>query len=156
MGQVTATPVSRQVGVVPHCIDPTLHGFAVGTQVAPSVQTWQVPPTQTLVEVVPQTVASGWNAVSVHTGAPVVHEMEDAVAQGFVDVQVAPGVHDVQVPAVLQTPLVVPVVQEVPAATNVWSLHAAVPVEQSMVAVAAQTLVDVQVAPCEHEMQAPA
>jgi hypothetical protein len=56
----------------------------------------------------------------VQTGAPLLQSIVALVAQGFADVQVAPWVHAVHTPALLQTPAAPPdVVQVVPAATKV-------------------------------------
>jgi hypothetical protein len=99
-----------------------------------------------------QAVPAGWN-VSVQTGAPLEHTMEAVASQGL-EAQAAPCVHAVHAPLALQTPLPPPAtVQEEPTVTNVWSLQTGAPVEQSMVAVAAQALFEVQVAPWVQAVQ---
>jgi hypothetical protein len=97
-------------------------------------------------------VPSSWNVVSVQTGAPVSQVVAAAVAQGFVEVQDAPGVHAVHTPALLQVPDVVPEVQAVPTGWNVWSVQTGAPLVQTVVALVAQGFVEVHAAPCVHEL----
>lgn len=99
----------------PQLIVPTSQATA-GVQLAPGTHTSHVPAMQTLFVVELQTVPSGEVAVAVHTGPPLVHTIEADASHGLLVVQVAPGVHAVQVPVVLQTPVVLPDVQLVPAA----------------------------------------
>jgi hypothetical protein len=68
-------PVSLQTGdPLPHAVVPTWHSFAVGVQVAPSVQALHTPALQTWS--VPQTVplGSGAMTLSTHCCSPVEHE----------------------------------------------------------------------------------
>jgi hypothetical protein len=71
-------------------------------------------------------------------------------------VQVAPWLHAAHVPLALQNPDAAPELQGVPAALKVWSVQTGVPLEQVTVAVAAQELVEVQVAPWVQAVQMPA
>jgi hypothetical protein len=130
------------------------HGFALGTQAVPATQTLHVPPRHTSDP--PHAAASGWNAASVQTGAPLAQTVDAAVAQGLEDVQAPPSVHAVQTPLVLQTPVTEPEVHDVPALANVASTHTGAPVEQPMVAVSAQGLLDVHAAPVVQATHVPA
>ena len=65
-----------------------------------------------------QAVPASWNVRSVQTGAPVPQSMVAVRSQGFDDVQVAPAVQEMHDPAPLQTPVMVPDVHPMPAATN--------------------------------------
>ncbi len=100
----------------------------------------------------PHPVPSGWKVRSVHS-PPVLHSMVAVAAHGFVEVQVAPSVQLMQAPAGEHTCPGVP--HGVPGAWKVRSVHRP-PVLHSMVAVAAQAFVEVQVAPSVQLMQAPA
>jgi hypothetical protein len=94
--------------------------------------------------------------VSVQTGAPLLQTRDDVAAHGFVEVQAVPAVQAVQALVVgpLHTPAAPPeVVQAVPAVEPVWSVQTGAPLEQSMVALAMQTSVDVHEAPCVHATQ---
>ena len=78
---------------------------------------------------VPHDVPLATSADSVQTTAPVVHEVVP-VRHGFpVTAQLAPGLHAMHAPALVQT---LSVSQVVPAATLVFlSVHVGVPVEQA-------------------------
>jgi hypothetical protein len=128
-GQVTGTPVSTQLagttGVAvgsPQLSVPTsqaLVGVHETAVVESEGQTTHAPARHTLV-LDPQAVASGRNAVSLQTGAPLLQSMAAAVAQGFVLVQGAPctqALHDPLAP--LQTPVGAAAGQAVPAGWNV-------------------------------------
>jgi hypothetical protein len=128
------------------------HGFALGTQAVPATQTLHVPPRHTSEP--PHAAASGWNAVSVQTGAPLAQTVDAAVAQAE-GVQAAPSVHAVQTPLVLQTPVTEPDVQGVPALANVASTQTGAPVEHAVDAEVAQGLEEVQAAPSVHAVQTP-
>ncbi len=128
------------------------HGLGVvGVQAAPWVHDVQTPVAEQTMSV-PQLVPAARNVRSVHMGAPELHSIVELVAQGFVEVQAAPWVHDVHAPAAEQTRFVP---QFVPAARKVRSVHAGAPELHSMVAVAAQRFVEVQAAPWVQEVQTP-
>ncbi len=134
---------------MPHWVVPEVaHGF-VGVQDAPWVQA-----VQTCVEeqtwFVPQVAPVASQLWSVQTGVPVPQAIAAPVAQGFVEVQVAPAVQGEHTPA-LQTRFVP---QETPfgPATPV-STQTGVPVEQAMVPTS-HGFVGVQAPPLLHGMQA--
>jgi hypothetical protein len=82
------------------------------------------------------------------TGAPVEQSIAAVASQGFDEVHAAPCVQAVHAPPALQTPLPPPIAtHDEPAATNVRSSQTGAPVEQSMVALVAQGLDEVQAAP---------
>ena len=136
-------PVSRHRGVPPHCMLP-MSQAGTGVQLAPATHALHVPARQTRVGFVPQTVASALNDVGVQTAVPVLHETAAVATHGLAEVHVAPALHAAQTPALVQT---LPAPHVVPGALNVWSLQMGAPVEQSIVAVAAQALLEVQAAP---------
>jgi hypothetical protein len=126
-------------------------------QAAPWVQAVHTPPAlQTPLpppEVV-QAEPTALNVRSVQTGAPLEQFTVALAAHGFVEVQAVPAAQAVQVPA-SQTPLIVPDVQDRPFARNVRSVQTAAPLEHSMVALAAHTLLEVQGAFCVQAAQVP-
>jgi hypothetical protein len=145
----TGAPLEQSVVAV------AVHGL-LDVQAAPGEQALQVfggaplGPLHTPV-IVPDVHAApaARNVWSLQTGVPLEQSMAAPVAQGLLEVHVAPWVHAVQMPvAPLQTPAAPPeVVQAAPAAWNVWSLQTGAPVEQSMVAALAHGFADAQVAP---------
>jgi hypothetical protein len=158
-GQVTATPVSTQLaGVtpgVPQSSEPTLHGFAVGTQEVPATHAEQVPERQTPPDV-PQVAASARKLVSLHTVAPLgSHVVAAEAAHGLALVQATPGVQSAQEPVALHWPVLVPDVQVVPAGWYVWSWHTGAPLEHETEDVRAQGLLEVQAAPAVQAVQIP-
>ncbi len=128
------------------------HGF-VEVQAAPWVHDVHTPVVEQTM-FVPQVVPAARKVRSVHTGAPELHSIVELVAHGLgvVGVQAAPSVQAVQTPVAEQTRFVP---QLVPAARKVRSVHTGAPELHSMVAVASQGFVEVQVAPWAQEVQTP-
>lgn len=119
-------PVTTQVAVpVSHETVPVSQGLGT-VHVPPAVHEPHVPPWHTLFE--PQEVPFGTSPDSVQTEVPVAHEVRP-VLHGFVGWQVAPAVHEEQVP--LSQTLFVP--HEVPLATLPVSTQTEVPVAQAVV-----------------------
>jgi hypothetical protein len=138
-----------------------MHGL-LGVHAAPCVHGTQladVPlhtPTAPLTLSV-QPVPAALNAPSVQTGAPLEQTMVAPFTQGPLAVHGAPDVHGTQLPDVpLHTPVApVLVVQLVPADLYVWSVQTGAPEEHTMVPVAPQASVGVQLAPGVHALQVP-
>jgi hypothetical protein len=130
-------------------------GFAE-VQAAPGVQAVHTPPIPQTPLAPParvQDAPTALKAWSVQTGAPLPQAMVALVAHGFEEVQVAPALHCVHTPAALHTPATPPVVHDVPTATKVWSVQTGKPEEQTLAAVAAQGLVEVQEPPHRAKFQ---
>jgi hypothetical protein len=106
-----------------------------------------------------QSVPAALNVRSLQTGAPVEQSIAADRAQGFVEVHAAPWAHAPQTPfgplGAPQKEVPAPPLQSVPASLNVWSLQTGAPVEQSIVAEAAQAFIDVQDVPVEQAVQLP-
>jgi hypothetical protein len=145
---------SVQTGPAAHSkVAVAAQGF-VDVQVAPTVQTTQVPEAlQTPPP--PQSVPAGWNDASAQTGSPVPHWTVPVAAQTFAGVQDAPAAQVLQACAALQK-VSGPVPQVAPGGSHVWGAHTGVPVAHWIVAVEAQGSAAAQSAPCVQAVQVPA
>jgi hypothetical protein len=143
-----AVPVSWQVEEpVVQVSVPVWQGLLVGVQGPPAVHGAQVPLLHT--RLVPHGVPFATLPVSAQTEAPVTHEVAP-VLHLFMGVQVAPAVHETQLPS-LQTrfvPQVVPLTRFLPVSAQV------IAGEQAWVP-AWQAFVGVQGTPTVHDTQAP-
>jgi hypothetical protein len=145
---------SVQTGPAAHSnVAVAAQGF-VDVQVAPTVQTTQVPEAvQTPPP--PQSVPAGLNDASAQTGSPVPHWMVPEAAQTLAGVQVAPAVQVLQAWAALQK-VSGPVPQVAPAGSHDSGVHTGVPVAHWILETDAQSSVAAQRAPCVQAVQIPA
>jgi hypothetical protein len=93
---------------------------------------------------------------STQTGVPPEQSSAPDATHGLDGAHAAPWTQATHAPAALQNPLTPPEVHGVPAALKVSSVQTGAPVPQAIAAVAAQGLLEVQLAPALQATQAPA